>query len=94
MTQRLRMLVHAWLVALDQLAYVTLFGWLYLFGRGTVPSPYETISSRCGRAANAGRRWGVAARAGIDRLFELLGSPPGHCQRSIVRADWLVAPLP
>ena len=94
MIARLKLWVHAWLVALDQLAYVSIFGWAYLLGFGRVPSPYETISSRCGRAANAGSRWGFVAERWIDRLFEHLGSAPGHCQRSIIRADWLTAPLP
>lgn len=93
MKARLAAWVHAWLVALDQLAYVWLFGWAFLLGDGPCPSPYETISSRCGRAANAGKRWGVFAQRWIDRLFEALGSPPGHCQRSIVRADLQAFPL-
>jgi hypothetical protein len=91
---RLKAWSHAWLVALDQLAFVWLAGWFYLADRAPCPSPYETISSYTGRMANAGMRWALWLRPRIDRLFQFLGSPPGHCQRSIVRADWLTAPLP
>lgn len=45
--------------------------------------PDETISSRVGRAAQAGKRWGRTAERIIDRLFIWLGEGPGHCQRSI-----------
>ncbi|WP_294390467.1 hypothetical protein [uncultured Sphingomonas sp.] len=95
MIRRLRTLLHAWLVALDQLAYVTTAGPAYLLGLGPIPSPYETISSSVGRHANDGWRWARVARWLIDRLFTMLvGSAPGHCQRSIVRADWITATLP
>lgn len=43
----------------------------------------ETISSRVGRAARAGKRWGLIARALIDRLFIICGDEPNHCARSI-----------
>ncbi len=89
MIRRLRAWVHAWLIALDQLAYVTLAG-----PTDPAPSPYETISSRVGRAANDGLWWGKLLQPAIDRLFMLLGSDPGHCQRSIVRADWIASTLP
>lgn len=92
---RLRGLLHAWLVALDQLAYVTLAGPACIVGLGPVPSPYETISSSVGRHANDGWRWAIAARWLIDRLFTaLVASPPGHCRRSIVRADWIISTIP
>lgn len=93
MGARLAAWAHAWLVALDQLAFVSLAGGFYLFDRAACPSPYETISSYTGRMANEGMRWALIAQPLIDRLFEALGSPPGHCQRSIVRAD-LTVPLP
>ncbi len=86
---RVKAWLHAWLIALDQLAYVTLAAPKYLIIGGPTPSPYETISSKCGRMAAAGHRWAVIAALLIDRLFMLLGSPPGHCARSIVRADLL-----
>ncbi len=46
-------------------------------------NPDETISSRVGRAALAGKRWGLICEAIIDRLFRLLGEAPGHCRREI-----------
>lgn len=95
MRSRLRVLLHAWLVALDQLAYVTLAGPAYLLGLGPVPSPYETISSSVGRHANDGWRWAHLAELMIDIAFIMLvSSKPGHCQRSIVRSDWIRASLP
>jgi len=45
--------------------------------------PDETISSRVGRAALAGKRWGRISEWIIDRLFVWLGEAPGHCRRSI-----------
>ena len=93
MIARLKLWIHAGLIALDQLAYVLLVGPWYVIGLAACPSPYETISSFTGRRANAGQRWAIVAQVAIDRLFEALGSPPGHCQRSIVRAD-LQLPLP
>ena len=38
----------------------------------------ETISSRVGRAAVAGKRWGIILERVIDWLFW-----PGHCRGSI-----------
>lgn len=90
---RLKLWAHAWLVALDQLAFSTIAGPFYVAHLAACPSPYETISSCVGRRANAGQRWAQAAQAFIDRLFEALGSPAGHCQRSIVRADLQTFPL-
>lgn len=92
--KRLKAWLHAWLIALDQLAYVTLAGPKYLIIGGPVPSPYETISSKCGRMAARGQRWAAIAARAIDWLFGLVGSPPGHCARSVVRSDWLAALLP
>lgn len=37
----------------------------------------ETISSRAGKAARAGERWGCVLCKWLDRL------DPGHCERSI-----------
>lgn len=90
--KRIAAWLHAWLIALDQLAYVTLAGPKYLVFGGPTPSPYETISSKCGRMAARGHRWAVIAAAVIDWLFVLLASPPGHCARSIIRADLLNTP--
>jgi hypothetical protein len=98
MIARLRAWAHAWLIALDQLAFVWLAGWFYLIDRAAPPSPYETISSYTGRMANAGMGWALWLQPIIDRLFMLLGSKPRHCQRSIVsaqvRAAWLDAAPP
>jgi hypothetical protein len=93
MLKRWKACAHAWLIALDQFAYVTL-AWpkCWIVG-GPVPSPYETISSKTGRMAAAGHRWARLAQAMIDRLFVCLGSPPGHCQRSIVKAATIEASL-
>lgn len=59
-------------VAIDQLVNAWWWG-----------DPDETISSRVGRAAVAGKRWGLIGEAVIDRLFMLLGEGPGHCRRNI-----------
>lgn len=81
---RYRALMHQWLIAVDQLAYVTVGGWIYLATGGPVPNADETISSRVGRAAVAGKRWGLALEWIIDRIFVVLaGVPLGHCRRSI-----------
>ena len=86
--------LHAYLVALDSLWFVRLALVPTLRRQMKPPSPYETISSFTGRAAIKGWPWALWLQPRIDRLFEHLGSAPGHCQRSIVRADWLTAPLP
>lgn len=91
---RLRAWLHAWLIALDQLAYVTFDFWACVMRGHPVPSPYETISSKVGRRARRGAHWALLAESAIDSLFMLLGSAPGHCRRSIIRADWLTANLP
>lgn len=93
MTARLKGWLHSWLIALDQWAYVSLAGPKYLIVGGPPPSPYETISSKTGRMAAKGHRWALIAAPLIDRLFEALGSPPGHCQRSIVKAAMIDASL-
>ena len=85
---------HAWLIALDQLAYVTLGFWACVVRGHRTPSPYETISSKVGRMSAMGRPWARIAEPMIDRLFMCVGSPPGHCQRSVVRADWIASTLP
>ena len=68
--KRVAALIHSWLVALDQFAYGTVAFLPALILGGPVPSPYETISSRCGRAtptrsstaAMCCARWGVPPR--------------------------------
>ena len=87
--------LHAYLVAIDAAWFLRLRLLPYVLAdNGDAPSPYETISSFTGRMANAGVPWALRWQPRIDHLFERLGSTPGHCQRSIVRADWLTAPLP
>lgn len=86
---RFRAWFRALLIALDQLSYVILAAPKFLIVGGPCPSPVETISSKCGRMAAAGHRWARIAAAIIDFGARCLGSPPGHCQRAIVRADML-----
>lgn len=71
------------LIAIDQLAYVLIAVPIYIIAGGPCPSADETISSRVGRAAMTGHRWGLILEAVIDRLFLLLGEAPGHCRRNI-----------
>ena len=81
------------LLALDQLAYVWLAGWVYVWlGRGVCPSADETISSCVGRQAIAGKRWALLAETIIDRLFLVLARQSGHCRASI-EWDEVAAPL-
>jgi len=83
---RYRRLLRQWLIAIDQFAYVTIGGWIYLATGGDCPSADETISSRVGRAAVSGKRWGRVMEWLIDHLFHLLCAVPlGHCRRSIER---------
>jgi hypothetical protein len=91
MMNRFQLWLRAWAIALDQLLYVWLAAPKYLIVGGSVPSPYETISSKIGRMANRGHRWALILQPVIDRLFMLFGSPAGHCQRSIVRAATITA---
>jgi hypothetical protein len=60
------------LVAIDQLGNAWLGG-----------NPDETISSRVGRAAIAGRRWALVLERVIDWLFLHLCGLPQHCRSSI-----------
>ena len=84
MADRLRLWLHAFLVALDQWVYVVLAAPKYILAGGQPPNPRETISSKVGRAALAGKRWARIAEKLIDRLFVLLGERSGHCARSII----------
>jgi hypothetical protein len=95
MGARLKAWVHAYLVAIDAVWFLRLRCLPFVLAdNGDQPSPYETISSFTGRMANLAVPWALRWQPRIDWLFERLGSPPGHCQRSIVRADQLNAPLP
>lgn len=60
------------LIALDQLGNAVLLG-----------NPDETISSRVGRHAVAGKRWALACEWIIDRLFFALTGEWNHCRANI-----------
>jgi hypothetical protein len=83
MTRRLRLWLISFLVTLDQCCHVLLAGPKYVLFGGKRPNADETISSRVGRAAMAGKRWGLVCEAAIDALFRALGDGPGHCRRKI-----------
>lgn len=85
--RRFKLCLHMWLVALDQLAFVTLASPKYILFDGQPPSPQETISSKTGRMADKGKGWALLLEAIIDKLFMLLGDEPYHCQRAIVSED-------
>lgn len=82
------------LVAIDQLIYILIAVPIYVIAGGPTPSADETISSRVGRAAIKGHRWGLVLEAIIDRLFVLLGAAPGHCRRNVETAFLGCAPRP
>lgn len=84
MTARLLPLVRAWLIAIDQLLYVSLAGPFYLAGLAELPRPQETLSSIVGRKAVAGHRWALMTEQVLDGLFLIAGEPPGHSRRSII----------
>lgn len=78
MARRILIWVRALLGALDQLAHVVLGGPKFILFGGPVPDRDETISSKVGRAAVKGKRWGLIAERIIDAL---MGT--GHCRASI-----------
>ena len=82
------------LVGVDQLVYVLIAVPIYVAFGGPCPSADETISSRVGRAAIKGHRWGLILEAIIDHRFVLLGSAPGHCRRNVESAFVGRAPQP
>jgi hypothetical protein len=68
-------------IALDQLVYVWLCGWAYVWlGRGSCPNPDETISSCVGRHAVAQKKWALIAEKVINALFWF---QPDHCRNAI-----------
>jgi hypothetical protein len=84
MRERFKLWLWQWLIALDQFAGVGCTFWTYvLLGRGKPPNADETISSRVGRAAVAGKRWGLVAERIINRLARWVGDAPDHCRRCI-----------
>ena len=82
------------LVAVDQLAYILIAVPIYIVVGGPTPSADETISSRVGRAAIKGHRWGLVLEAIIDRLFIVLGADPDHCRRNVESAFLGCTPKP
>jgi hypothetical protein len=84
MIQRLAQWAMALLVSLDHVAQVVIFGPVYLWKGGPCPLPYETISSRVGRAARDECPWALCAAHVIDGLFVLWGEQD-HCERAVDR---------
>lgn len=83
MTGRLRLWLHAWLIAVDQLAHVSIcFPTFVLLGRGACPNQDETISSRVGRNAIAGKAWARVLERVINLPFRLAGERD-HCRNSV-----------
>ena len=75
------------LISIDQLAQVIIVGAFYDVGLAAIaPSADETISSYVGRGQQRGAWWAAPTAWAIDGLFELLGSPPGHCLRNVEAA--------
>lgn len=81
MIERLGSWVFQMLLAIDQLAYVWIAGWLYVWvGDRNCPNADETISSCVGRNAMAGKKWALIAEKVINALFWFA---PDHCRRAI-----------
>jgi len=94
MAERFWLGLRQLLVAVDQLVYILIAVPIYVAVGGPTPSADETISSRVGRAAIKGHRWGLILEAIIDRLFILLGAEPEHCRRNVESAFAGCAPKP
>ncbi len=94
MVERFWLGLRQLLVAVDQLVYILIAVPIYVVAGGPTPSADETISSRVGRAAIKGHRWGLVLEVVIDRLFVLLGSEPDHCRRNVESAFLGCAPKP
>lgn len=79
---RERLTVWLWLVAVafTQGVFNTCGAglWWVLTGRGQAPDPDEPLSSRVGRAAIAGKAWGLWGERMIDGIFGA-----GHCRASV-----------
>jgi hypothetical protein len=75
--------LHFWLwllaITFTQAIFNTFGAGLFwaITGRGHAPNPDEPLSARVGRAASAGRRWGLRAERAIDTIFGR-----GHCRSS------------
>jgi hypothetical protein len=94
MAERFRLGLRQLLVAVDQLFYILIAVPIFVLFGGPCPSADETISSRVGRAAIKGHRWGLVLESFIDRLFILLGAGPDHCRRNVETAFLGRAPKP
>jgi len=94
MAERFWLGLRQLLVAVDQLVYILIAVPIYVVAGGPTPSADETISSRVGRAAIKGHRWGLVLEAIIDRLFIVLGADPDHCRRNVESAFVGCAPKP
>jgi hypothetical protein len=81
MRTRLNAWVWQMLVSLDQLAATWIFGWsfVWLGGDRRCPSADETISSHVGKAARAGKPWGLFWAKIIDWLAFTLAGQRNHC---------------
>lgn len=95
---RLRSWLFQLLVALDQLLFVWIAGWFFVWGdRGGCPNARETISSSVGRHAVHGRAWALFCEVWINKLFLIVAKQHDHCRRSMrwdrVKGS-LAAPLP
>jgi hypothetical protein len=78
MIQRLKLWGVCILIALDQLFHCIIGGPKYILFGGMTPNPDETISSKVGRAALAGKRWALACQWCINLVFG-----KNHCLNSI-----------
>ena len=94
MAERFWLGLRQLLVAVDQLVYILIAVPIYVVAGGPTPSADETISSRVGRAAIKGHRWGLVLEAIIDRLFIVLGADPDHCRSNVESAFVGCAPKP
>jgi hypothetical protein len=79
--RRLRTWAWQLLLSFDQLGLLLIQLFTYvLLARGGVPNCDETISSKVGRNAAAGKRWAIVAEKVINTL---LWFDPDHCRSSI-----------
>lgn len=84
MVRRLTALLIQIGASLSQLLHLVLGGLLHVaIDDMAMPDRDETLSSRVGRAAVAGKRWALIAERVIDTVFLILGDGPGHCRRNI-----------
>ncbi|HEY6019486.1 MAG TPA: hypothetical protein VIY48_06185 [Candidatus Paceibacterota bacterium] len=76
--------IHSWFYCLDCLGNALAFG-----------DPRETISSRAGKARNAGRTWGCVLCAFLGWVATLIaGKPTDHCGDSVAANEGSRAIIP